>query len=169
MSFPNRSSTLVPVHWPNIWWADSKGAANQSASRVQNRQTHKTTKNTIVILTNDSILMNDSIKDKCQSEIIEQTFDFSGRYPEITVRYLSVIAVISHWALEPSRLCMDIILIFDDSYSKWLTFATFLNQNLNSTFSYFKLRERNSKYWTRKRTNRYSICIWTVNSEYLWQ
>ena len=41
MSIPNHSSPLVPVHWPNMWWADSKGAANQSASKVQNRQHQK--------------------------------------------------------------------------------------------------------------------------------
>ena len=41
MSVPNRSSPLVLVRWPNLWWADSKGATNQSASKVQNRQTKK--------------------------------------------------------------------------------------------------------------------------------
>ena len=35
---PNRSSPLVLVHWPNMWWTVSKGAANQSAFKVQNRQ-----------------------------------------------------------------------------------------------------------------------------------
>ena len=38
MSIPNRSSPLVPVHWPNVM---SKGAANQSASKVQNQQHQK--------------------------------------------------------------------------------------------------------------------------------
>ena len=44
-SVRNHSSPLVPVHWPNMWWADSKGAANQSASKVQHRQTKTTNKN----------------------------------------------------------------------------------------------------------------------------
>ena len=35
---PNRSSPLVLVHWPNMRWTVSKGAANQSAFKVQNRQ-----------------------------------------------------------------------------------------------------------------------------------
>ena len=42
---PNRSSPLVLVHWPNMWWTVSKGAANQSAFKVQNRQHEKKKKN----------------------------------------------------------------------------------------------------------------------------
>ena len=38
-----RSSTLVPVHWPNMWSSDSKGAANQQASKNQKTTTTTTT------------------------------------------------------------------------------------------------------------------------------
>ena len=38
-------SPLVLVHWPNMWWSDSKGAANQSASKVRQHQKHYEDKN----------------------------------------------------------------------------------------------------------------------------
>ena len=77
---PNHSSPLVLVHWPDMWWTVSKGAANQLAFKVQNWQHEERKKPSPFYDLAPSAQVNSDLSKQCLQMLLDMKTKRLGHY-----------------------------------------------------------------------------------------